>query len=95
MATDTRPPAETSEVPSRTRVPTGRPPRPTTRQRVLASPLLWPLLALGVLTWARVVSFERWETGAWCVVLALVVIYRHRRNIELWISARRDASSTG
>ena len=53
------------------------------------------LLVLGVLTWARVVPFGSWETGAWCVVLALVVIYRHRRNIELWISARRDASSTG
>jgi glycerol-3-phosphate acyltransferase PlsY len=53
------------------------------------------LLVLGGLTWARVVPFGTWETGAWCVVLALVVIYRHRRNVELWISARRDASSTG
>ena len=53
------------------------------------------LLALGVVTWFRWVPFGTWETGAWCVVLALVVIYRHRRNIELWISARREASSTG
>ena len=53
------------------------------------------LLVLGVLTWVRWVPGGTWETGAWCVVLALVVIYRHRRNIELWISARRDASSTG
>jgi glycerol-3-phosphate acyltransferase PlsY len=53
------------------------------------------LLLLGVLTWFRWVPFGTRETGAWCVVLALVVIYRHRRNIELWISARRDASSTG
>ncbi|WP_457253168.1 glycerol-3-phosphate 1-O-acyltransferase PlsY [Pedococcus sp. P5_B7] len=53
------------------------------------------LLLLGVLTWLRWVPFGTRETGAWCVVLALVVIYRHRRNIELWISARRDASSTG
>ena len=52
------------------------------------------LLVLGVLTWFRVVPVGTRETGAWCVVLALVVIYRHRRNIELWISARRDASST-
>jgi glycerol-3-phosphate acyltransferase PlsY len=53
------------------------------------------LLVLGVLTWLRVLPFGTWQTGVWCVLLALVVIYRHRRNIELWISARRDASSTG
>jgi glycerol-3-phosphate acyltransferase PlsY len=53
------------------------------------------LLLLGVLTWAGLLPFGSRETGAWCVVLALVVIYRHRRNIELWVSARRDASSTG
>jgi len=53
------------------------------------------LLVLGVLPWLRVLPCGTRETGAWCVVLALVVIYRHRRNIELWISARRDASSTG
>ena len=53
------------------------------------------LLLLGVLTWFRWVQLGTRETGAWCVVLALVVIYRHRRNIELWISARRNASSTG
>ncbi|SDO77652.1 glycerol-3-phosphate acyltransferase PlsY [Pedococcus dokdonensis] len=53
------------------------------------------LLGLGVLTAARWVPFGTRETGVWCIVLALVVIYRHRRNIELWISARRDASSTG
>lgn len=33
-------------------------------------------------------------TGVWCVLLAALVIYRHRRNIELWVSARRR-SSTG
>lgn len=53
------------------------------------------LFVLGVLTWFRWVPFGTRDTGAWCVVLALVVIYRHRRNIELWVSARRDASSTG
>jgi acyl phosphate:glycerol-3-phosphate acyltransferase len=53
------------------------------------------LFVLGMLTWLRVVPFGTRDTGAWCVVLALVVIYRHRRNIELWIAARRDASSTG
>lgn len=52
------------------------------------------LLALGVVTAFRWVPFATRETGIWCVLLALVVIYRHRRNIELWISARRDASST-
>jgi glycerol-3-phosphate acyltransferase PlsY len=53
------------------------------------------LLVLGVVTWLRWVPFGSRETGLWCVVLALVVVYRHRRNIELWISARRGASSTG
>ena len=53
------------------------------------------LLVLGVLTWLRWVPLGTRETGAFCVVLALLVIYRHRRNIELWISGRRDASSTG
>jgi acyl phosphate:glycerol-3-phosphate acyltransferase len=53
------------------------------------------LLVLGLLSWADWVPFGSRDTGAWSAVLALVVIYRHRRNIELWISARRDASSTG
>ncbi len=53
------------------------------------------LLVLGVVSWAGWVPFGSRDTGAWCVVLALIVIYRHRRNIELWISARRDSSSTG
>ena len=52
------------------------------------------LLALGLVSWLRWVPFGSRDTGAWCVVLALLVIYRHRRNIELWISARREASST-
>ena len=52
------------------------------------------LLLLGVGTWVGWVPFGTPATGAWCVVLALLVIYRHRRNIELWFSARRDASST-
>ncbi|WP_235529045.1 MULTISPECIES: glycerol-3-phosphate 1-O-acyltransferase PlsY [unclassified Phycicoccus] len=51
------------------------------------------LLALGLVSWLRWVPFGSRDTGAWCVVLALLVIYRHRRNIELWISARRDATS--
>jgi acyl phosphate:glycerol-3-phosphate acyltransferase len=53
------------------------------------------LLALGLLSWLRWVPFGTRDTGAWCVVLAALVIYRHRRNIELWVSARRDSSSTG
>lgn len=53
------------------------------------------LLLLGLGTWIGWLPFGTRDTGAWCVVLALIVIYRHRRNIELWISARRDASSTG
>jgi glycerol-3-phosphate acyltransferase PlsY len=53
------------------------------------------LLLLGVLTWFQWVPVGTWQTGVWCVAVALLVIYRHRRNIELWISARRDATSTG
>ncbi|WP_406830234.1 glycerol-3-phosphate 1-O-acyltransferase PlsY [Pedococcus sp. KACC 23699] len=53
------------------------------------------LLALGLVSWLGWVPFGSRDTGAWCVVLALLVIYRHRRNIELWISARRDSSATG
>jgi acyl phosphate:glycerol-3-phosphate acyltransferase len=53
------------------------------------------LLGLGLASWFGWVPFGSRDTGAWCVLLALLVIYRHRRNIELWISARRDASSTG
>ena len=53
------------------------------------------LFVLGLLSWFGVVPFGSRVTGAWCVILALLVIYRHRRNIELWISARRDASSAG
>jgi glycerol-3-phosphate acyltransferase PlsY len=53
------------------------------------------LLVLGLLAWFRWIPLGTRDTGAWCVVLALIVIYRHRRNIELWIAARRDASSTG
>jgi acyl phosphate:glycerol-3-phosphate acyltransferase len=52
------------------------------------------LLALGLVSWLGWVPFGTRDTGAWCVVIALLVIYRHRRNIELWISARRDSSST-
>ncbi|NNM45434.1 glycerol-3-phosphate acyltransferase [Knoellia koreensis] len=52
------------------------------------------LLAAGV--WSAVASdgFADRAAGVWCVVVALVVVYRHRRNIELWVAARRD-SSTG
>jgi len=52
------------------------------------------LFVLGLLAWLRWVPFGSRDTGAWCVVVALLVIYRHRRNIELWISARRGSSST-
>jgi glycerol-3-phosphate acyltransferase PlsY len=52
------------------------------------------LLVLGLLTWLRWIPLGTRDSGAWCVVLALIVTYRHRRNIELWIAARRDASST-
>jgi ribose/xylose/arabinose/galactoside ABC-type transport system permease subunit len=56
VATDTRPPTPAPEVPSRPRSTAGRPARPTARQRVLGSPLLWPLLALGVLLVVNVVA---------------------------------------
>ena len=52
------------------------------------------LLVLGLLSWFRWLPVGSRDTGAWCVVVALLVIYRHRRNIELWISARRGSSST-
>ena len=51
------------------------------------------LLLLGLGTWVGWVPGGGRDVGAWCVVLALVVIYRHRRNIELWIAARRDSST--
>jgi glycerol-3-phosphate acyltransferase PlsY len=52
------------------------------------------LFALGALSASGVLRWADWQTGVWCMVLALVVIYRHRRNIELWVAARRQ-SSTG
>lgn len=51
------------------------------------------LLLLGAVSWLGWVPAGSRDTGAWCVVLALIVISRHRRNIELWISARRDSST--
>ena len=51
------------------------------------------LLLLGAGSWLGWLPAGTRDTGAWCVVLALIVIYRHRRNIELWISARRDSST--
>jgi glycerol-3-phosphate acyltransferase PlsY len=51
------------------------------------------LLALGIGTWAGWVPGGSRDVGAWCVVLALVVIYRHRRNIELWVATRRGSST--
>ena len=51
------------------------------------------LLLLGVGTWVGWLPGGSRDVGAWCVVLALIVIYRHRRNIELWILARRDSST--
>lgn len=52
------------------------------------------LLAFGVVAAAGVGGVADRPTGIWCVLLALLVIYRHRRNIELWVAARRH-SSTG
>jgi glycerol-3-phosphate acyltransferase PlsY len=52
------------------------------------------LFVLGLLSWFRWLPVGSRDTGAWCVVVALLVIYRHRRNIELWVSARRGSSST-
>ena len=43
------------------------------------------LLLLGLGTWVGWLPGGSRDVGAWCVVLALIVIYRHRRNIELWI----------
>jgi glycerol-3-phosphate acyltransferase PlsY len=52
------------------------------------------LFALGAVSAAGRLGWADRQTGVWCMVLALVVIYRHRRNIELWVAARRQ-SSTG
>lgn len=49
------------------------------------------LLGLGLASWAGWLPGGDRDTGAWSVVLALIVLYRHRRNIELWLSARRQA----
>jgi acyl phosphate:glycerol-3-phosphate acyltransferase len=51
------------------------------------------LLLLGIGTWLGWVPGGSRDVGAWCVALAVVVIYRHRRNIELWIAARRNSST--
>jgi glycerol-3-phosphate acyltransferase PlsY len=51
------------------------------------------LLLLGLATWVGWLPGGSRDVGAWCVVLALIVIYRHRRNIELWVLARRDSST--
>lgn len=51
------------------------------------------LMLLGFASWFGWIPMGNRNTGAWCVVLALIVIYRHRRNIELWVSARRSSST--
>lgn len=50
------------------------------------------LLFLGAAAWAGWIPVGDRNTGAWSVVVALVVIYRHRRNVELWISTRRESA---
>ena len=52
------------------------------------------LLVLGLASVAGLVPVADRQTGVWCVLVAALVIYRHRRNIELWVAARRR-SSTG
>jgi glycerol-3-phosphate acyltransferase PlsY len=52
------------------------------------------LFVLGLVSWFGWLPVGSRDTGAWCVVVALLVIYRHRRKIELWISARRGSSRT-
>jgi acyl phosphate:glycerol-3-phosphate acyltransferase len=52
------------------------------------------LFVLGLVSWFGWLPVGSRDTGAWCVVVALLVTYRHRRNIELWISARRGSSRT-
>lgn len=51
------------------------------------------LLLLGLGAWLGWIPAGTRNTGVWCVVLALVVIFRHRRNIELWVAARRGSST--
>lgn len=52
--------------------------------------VLGVLLLLGVGTWAGWIPGGSGDEGAWCVVLALVVGYRHRSNIEGWLAERRE-----
>ena len=52
------------------------------------------LLLLGLGAWLGWVPAGTRNTGAWCVVLALIVTFRHRRNIELWVAARRAVVHT-
>ena len=51
------------------------------------------LLLLGLGAWLGWIPAGTRNTGAWCVALALIVTFRHRRNIELWVAARRGSST--
>lgn len=51
------------------------------------------LLVLGAVTWAGWAPGGSRDSGAWCVVLALLVLSRHRSNIAGYIAARRPSST--
>lgn len=51
------------------------------------------LLVLGVGTWLGWLGGPEPDTGAWCVLLALIVLHRHRRNLESYLLGRRPTST--
>ena len=51
------------------------------------------LVLMGVGTWLGWVPGGGRAVGTWCLVVALTVIARHRRNIELWLALRRGSST--
>lgn len=51
--------------------------------------VLGALFLLGVSAWAGWVPGATRDEGAWCVVLAVLVGYRHRSNVERWLAERR------
>jgi acyl phosphate:glycerol-3-phosphate acyltransferase len=52
--------------------------------------VLGVLLLLGLAAWAGWIPGATRDEGAWCVVLALIVGFRHRGNVERWLAERRE-----
>ncbi len=52
--------------------------------------VLGVLLLLGLAAWAGWIPGATRDEGVWCVVLALIVGFRHRGNVERWLAERRE-----